>query len=87
MRKASKSSKCAAAAEQDGEKDQDGGKDQDGNVKGKDKDYGRSLWDADVDEKGRVRTWKNKITGETRRAKKGESPNDGKSAILADDVS
>jgi SWI/SNF-related matrix-associated actin-dependent regulator of chromatin subfamily A3 len=85
VRKALKSSK-AASVDGDGEKDIEDGKDKE-DTKGKSKDYGRSLWEGEVDDKGRVRSWKNRITGETRRAKKGESPNDGKGAILADDVS
>lgn len=85
VRKALKPSK-AASVDGDGEKDIDSGKDKE-DTKGKSKDYGRSLWEGEVDDKGRVRSWKNRITGETRRAKKGESPNDGKGAILADDVS
>lgn len=47
----------------------------------------RSLWDGQKDEKGRVRIWKNKITGDTVRTKKGERPPECKGAILADDVS
>nr|XP_018265349.1 DNA repair protein RAD5 [Kwoniella dejecticola CBS 10117]OBR87507.1 DNA repair protein RAD5 [Kwoniella dejecticola CBS 10117] len=45
-----------------------------------------SLWEGIRDEKGKVRTWKNKITGEETRAKKGEKPDDSKGAILADDM-
>ncbi|WWC86799.1 uncharacterized protein L201_001678 [Kwoniella dendrophila CBS 6074] len=45
-----------------------------------------SLWEGLRDDKGKVRTWKNKITGEEIRAKKGERPDDSKGAILADDM-
>lgn len=53
----------------------------------KDKEDTRSLWEGKKDEKGRVRIWKNKITQEEIRTKKGERPPDSKGAILADDVS
>lgn len=58
--------------------------------KGKEKesqDTGRSLWEGIRDEKGKIRSWKHKITSEVTRAKKGEKPDEGKGAILADDVS
>ncbi|WWD21589.1 hypothetical protein CI109_106075 [Kwoniella shandongensis] len=60
-------------------------------VKGKEKekdkdDNGRSLWEKIRDENGKVRSWKNKVTGEETRAKKGEKPDDCKGAILADDM-
>lgn len=54
--------------------------------KGKGKKHlGRSLWEPMPDENGRVRLWRNKITDEKRRGK--EVPDEGKGAILADDVS
>lgn len=60
-------------------------------VKDKDKeslpDFSRSLWEGEKDDKGRLRIWKNKVTGEKRRMKKHERPADAKGAILADDVS
>ncbi|WVQ69393.1 uncharacterized protein L199_007610 [Kwoniella botswanensis] len=46
----------------------------------------RSLWEGIRDEKGKVRSWKNKITNEEIRARKGERPDDSKGAILADDM-
>jgi SWI/SNF-related matrix-associated actin-dependent regulator of chromatin subfamily A3 len=49
------------------------------------RDSGRSLWEPLEDEHGRVRAWKNKITAEKRKGK--EVPDEGKGAILADDVS
>ena len=55
--------------------------------KGKAKDRSRSLWEGKQDAKGRTRIWKNKVTGQEIKTKKGEKPNDGKGAILADDVS
>jgi hypothetical protein len=57
---------------------------------GKDKDkydFSRSLWEGERDERGRLRVWKNKVTGEKMRLKKNERPKDAKGAILADDVS
>ena len=56
-------------------------------ARGKAKDSGRSLWEGKKDEKGRVRIWKNKVTGEEIKTRKGEKPMEGKGAILADDVS
>lgn len=50
-------------------------------------DFSRSLWEGEKDEKGRLRIWKNKVTGEKVRLKKNERPQDAKGAILADDVS
>ena len=55
--------------------------------KGKARDRNRSLWEGMKDDKGRLRIWKNKVTGEETRTKKGERPVEGKGAILADDVS
>jgi hypothetical protein len=43
-----------------------------------------SLWDGVEDDRGRVRSWKNKISGEVVRGK--HKPSEGKGAILADDV-
>ncbi|WRT64679.1 uncharacterized protein IL334_001613 [Kwoniella shivajii] len=60
-----------------------------GKEKEKEKDKAddpRSLWEGIRDEKGKVRSWKNKITGEETRAKKGEKPDDSKGTILADDM-
>ncbi|WVF69696.1 hypothetical protein IAT40_004475 [Kwoniella sp. CBS 6097] len=55
--------------------------------KEKDKtDDPRSLWEGIRDEKGKIRSWKNKITSEEVRAKKGERPDDSKGTILADDM-
>jgi hypothetical protein len=50
-------------------------------------DFSRSLWEGERDERGRLRIWKNKVTGEKVRLKKNERPQDAKGAILADDVS
>lgn len=47
----------------------------------------RTLWEAVRDDKGKVRKWKNRVTGEMMKTKKGEKPPDCKGAILADDVS
>lgn len=55
--------------------------------KGKAKDRSRWLWEGKKDDKGRTRMWRNKITGEEIRTKKGGKPVEGKGAILADDVS
>lgn len=49
------------------------------------KDSHYSLWESREDEKGRVRGWKNKITGVEVRGK--HKPEECKGAILADDVS
>ena len=54
-------------------------------AKAKAKDQGRSLWEGKEDEKGRIRTWRNKITGDEVRGKK-EHPTECKGAILADDM-
>lgn len=52
--------------------------------KAKDKgDNLRSLWEGQPDEKGRIKVFKNKVTGETVRGKR---PKDAKGAILADDM-
>lgn len=60
-------------------------------TKGKEKkkdeeDGGNSLWEPVKDDRGKVRSWKNKITGEDFRGKKGK-PTESKGALLADDVS
>jgi hypothetical protein len=55
--------------------------------KGKSRDLSRSLWEPHKDDKGRVKSWKNKLTGEAIKVKKGDKPPDCKGAILADDVS
>lgn len=49
------------------------------------KDSHYSLWESREDEKGRIKGWKNKITGEEVRGK--HKPAESKGAILADDVS
>lgn len=81
----------AKAAAESGEKKEDEKekeKEKEGEERGqKMRDITRLLWEPQSDEKGKVRSYKNKITSETRRAKKGENPNDIKGAILADDVS
>ncbi|WVW78313.1 hypothetical protein I302_100267 [Kwoniella bestiolae CBS 10118] len=46
----------------------------------------RSLWEGIRDDKGKVRSWRNKITNDEIRARKGERPDDSKGAILADDM-
>lgn len=46
----------------------------------------RTLWEAIKDEKGKVRRYKNRVTGEEMKVKKGDKPPDCKGAILADDV-
>ena len=56
-------------------------------ARGKARDSSRSLWEGKMDERGRVRIWKNKVTGEEIKTRKGEKPIEGKGAILADDVS
>jgi SWI/SNF-related matrix-associated actin-dependent regulator of chromatin subfamily A3 len=55
--------------------------------KGKARDISRSLWEPHKDEKGKIKMWKNKITAEEIKVKKGDKPPDCKGAILADDVS
>jgi SWI/SNF-related matrix-associated actin-dependent regulator of chromatin subfamily A3 len=55
--------------------------------KGKARDISRSLWEPHKDDKGRIKMWKNKITAEEIKVKKGDKPPDCKGAILADDVS
>lgn len=47
-------------------------------------DNTRSLWEGELDEKGRPKIWKNKLTGDRIRGKR---PKEFKGAILADDVS
>ena len=47
----------------------------------------RTLWEGVKDEKGKVKKWKNRVTGEIMKTKKGDKPPDCKGAILADDVS
>ncbi|OCF44855.1 DNA repair protein RAD5 [Kwoniella heveanensis CBS 569] len=46
----------------------------------------RSLWEAVRNERGKIRSWKNKITSEEVQAKKGERPDECKGTILADDM-
>jgi SWI/SNF-related matrix-associated actin-dependent regulator of chromatin subfamily A3 len=87
-RSASADGKTATSGEGDGtaepEGSEDGGK---GKEKEKEKEDTTSLlWEGRKDEKGRIRIWKNKITGQTLRTKKGEKPQEAKGAILADDV-
>lgn len=48
-------------------------------------DGGNSLWEPVKDDKGKIRSWKNKITGKDLRGKKGK-PAESKGALLADDV-
>jgi SWI/SNF-related matrix-associated actin-dependent regulator of chromatin subfamily A3 len=49
---------------------------------------GRSLWETHKDESGKITGYKNRITGESRKAKKDEDrPEEARGAILADDVS
>ena len=55
--------------------------------KGKARDISRSLWEPHKDDKGKIKMWKNKITAEEIKVKKGDKPPDCKGAILADDVS
>lgn len=43
------------------------------------------MWEPVKDDRGKVRSWKNKITGEDFRGKKGK-PAESKGALLADDV-
>lgn len=94
-KKSRKESKSTATSEngdaevksEKGEKTEDAASsDTKGKSRTKAKD-GQGLWEAKTDDKGRVKTWKCRITEEERRAKKGETPNDAKGAILADDVS
>lgn len=47
----------------------------------------RTLWEGIKDDKGKVKKWKNRVTGEIIKTKKGDKPPDCKGAILADDVS
>jgi SWI/SNF-related matrix-associated actin-dependent regulator of chromatin subfamily A3 len=54
--------------------------------KGKARDISRSLWEPHKDDKGKIKMWKNKITAEEIKVKKGDKPPDCKGAILADDV-
>jgi SWI/SNF-related matrix-associated actin-dependent regulator of chromatin subfamily A3 len=46
-----------------------------------------SIWEPQEDGKGRIKSWKNRMTDEVVRGKKGDRPFEGKGAILADDVS
>lgn len=86
--------------DENGDKGKDGENEEDGAKPDKDKDeeadagkkdkknkkhLGRSLWEPVPDENGKVRQWRNKITEEKRKGK--EVPDEGKGAILADDVS
>lgn len=48
-------------------------------------DPSRSLWESEIDDRGRQRVWKNKLTGDRIRSSK--RPKEFKGAILADDVS
>ncbi|KAL7420061.1 hypothetical protein Q5752_005026 [Cryptotrichosporon argae] len=72
-----------ANGDADGHADGKEGKEKDGD--GLD-DGVLALWEGEKDEKGRVRVWKNKVTGATQRLKKGERPHQSKGAILADDM-
>jgi hypothetical protein len=47
----------------------------------------RTLWEPIKDEKGKIRRYKNRVTGAEMKVKKGDKPPDCKGAILADDVS
>lgn len=47
----------------------------------------RTLWEGIKDDKGKVRKYRNRVTGVEIKVKKGEKPPDCKGAILADDVS
>ncbi|KAK8847498.1 hypothetical protein IAR55_005356 [Kwoniella newhampshirensis] len=76
--KKSKRSPSDEAASADGESVKEKEKEKD--------DNGRSLWEKIRDENGKVRSWKNRVTGEETRAKKGEKPDESKGAILADDM-
>ncbi|KAK4684735.1 hypothetical protein P7C73_g5428, partial [Tremellales sp. Uapishka_1] len=49
-------------------------------------DMSRSLWEGKQDEKGRIRLWKHKVTGQELKTKKGELPYEAKGGILADDM-
>ncbi|TYJ56013.1 hypothetical protein B9479_003255 [Cryptococcus floricola] len=52
----------------------------------RDEDEGHgSLWEYTRDDKGKIRSWKNRITGEELRGKKGK-PTDCKGSLLADDM-
>lgn len=62
-------------------------KDKEVEEKAKAKDSARSLWEGRPDGKGRIRVWRNKITGEETKSKKGDRPRESKGSILADDVS
>lgn len=56
--------------------------------RGKEDWTGRSLWETFKDEFGKITGYKNRITGESRKAKKDEDrPHEARGAILADDVS
>lgn len=49
---------------------------------------GRSLWETHKDEFGKITGYKNRITGQSIKAKKDEDrPREARGAILADDVS
>ena len=51
---------------------------------GKSRNINHSLWEPkEINDKGKVKAWRNKVTGEVTREKK---PVDGKGAILADDM-
>lgn len=55
-------------------------------LKAKAKDVSRSLWSQEKDDLGR-KLWVNRITGEKTMKGKADKPQEGKGAILADDVS
>jgi hypothetical protein len=59
----------------------------DEDVKKKLKTRNRSLWKPTLDAKGKIRSYRHKITNDEIQVKKGDPPPDCKGAILADDVS
>jgi SWI/SNF-related matrix-associated actin-dependent regulator of chromatin subfamily A3 len=74
----------------DGDKEQDGSTKDDpavDDVKRKYKIRNRSLWKPTLDAKGKVKSYRHKITQDEIQVKKGDPPPDCKGAILADDVS
>ncbi|WVQ83192.1 hypothetical protein IAT38_005331 [Cryptococcus sp. DSM 104549] len=75
--------RTASVEEGDGEGEKDKGKEKE---KENNDNDSRSLWEGIRDEKGKVRSWKNKITGSEIRARKGEKPTDRKGSLLADDM-
>jgi SWI/SNF-related matrix-associated actin-dependent regulator of chromatin subfamily A3 len=46
-----------------------------------------SIWEPVEDDKGKIRAWKNRLTGVEVKGKKNNRPQEAKGAILADDVS